>query len=73
MGRAGKLLPDPPPAPHPAGLGKEAGRAEVQQHLSPQVPSNKNVKVRFKALYLLEPNVPLGSCPKDYVEVNGER
>lgn len=38
-----------------------------------EVPSNKNVKVRFKAFYLLEPNVPLGSCPKDYVEVNGER
>uniref|UniRef100_A0A8C3VSS6 matriptase n=1 Tax=Catagonus wagneri TaxID=51154 RepID=A0A8C3VSS6_9CETA len=38
-----------------------------------EVPSHQNVKVRFKAFYLLEPNTPLGSCPKDYVEVNGER
>ncbi|XP_072809823.1 suppressor of tumorigenicity 14 protein isoform X1 [Vicugna pacos] len=38
-----------------------------------EVPNNQNVKVRFKAFYLLEPNVPLGSCSKDYVEINGER
>nr|XP_017506296.2 suppressor of tumorigenicity 14 protein isoform X1 [Manis javanica] len=38
-----------------------------------EVPNNKNVKVIFKLFYLLEPSVPLGSCPKDYVEVNGEK
>ncbi|XP_053515462.1 suppressor of tumorigenicity 14 protein isoform X2 [Artibeus jamaicensis] len=38
-----------------------------------EVPSNRNVKVLFKVFYLLEPGVPLGSCPKDYVEVNGEK
>lgn len=41
--------------------------------LSPQVPSNRNVKVSFKPFYLLEPNVPVGTCSKDYVEVNGEK
>ncbi|KAK2505434.1 hypothetical protein MC885_016304 [Smutsia gigantea] len=38
-----------------------------------EVPNTKNVKVIFKLFYLLEPNMPLGSCPKDYVEVNGEK
>ncbi|KAG8523248.1 Suppressor of tumorigenicity 14 protein [Galemys pyrenaicus] len=38
-----------------------------------QVPSNRNVKVIFKLFYLLEPNVPVGTCTKDYVEVNGEK
>ncbi|XP_062054451.1 suppressor of tumorigenicity 14 protein [Lepus europaeus] len=38
-----------------------------------EVPSNQNVKVIFKVFYLLEPNVPLGVCPKDYVEINGEK
>ncbi|KAF6083139.1 ST14 transmembrane serine protease matriptase [Phyllostomus discolor] len=38
-----------------------------------EVPNNRNVKVIFKVFYLLEPGVPLGSCPKDYVEVNGEK
>ncbi|XP_036894097.1 suppressor of tumorigenicity 14 protein isoform X1 [Sturnira hondurensis] len=38
-----------------------------------EVPNNRNVKVLFKVFYLLEPGVPLGSCPKDYVEVNGEK
>ncbi|KAM5222732.1 suppressor of tumorigenicity 14 protein [Hipposideros larvatus] len=38
-----------------------------------EVPNNRNVKVLFKLFYLLEPNVPLGTCPKDYVEVNGEK
>ncbi|KAB0405048.1 hypothetical protein E2I00_012257 [Balaenoptera physalus] len=37
------------------------------------VPDNQHVKVHFKAFFLLEPNVPLGSCSKDYVEINGER
>ncbi|XP_057409497.1 suppressor of tumorigenicity 14 protein isoform X1 [Balaenoptera acutorostrata] len=38
-----------------------------------EVPNNQHVKVHFKAFFLLEPNVPLGSCSKDYVEINGER
>ncbi|GAB5577255.1 transmembrane protease serine 6 isoform X1 [Prionailurus iriomotensis] len=38
-----------------------------------EVPNNQNVKVLFKLFYLLEPNVPPGSCLKDYVEVNGEK
>lgn len=37
------------------------------------MPNNRNVKVFFKLFYLLEPNVPVGTCPKDYVEVNGEK
>lgn len=37
------------------------------------MPNNQNVKVLFKSFYLVEPNLPPGSCPKDYVEVNGER
>lgn len=43
------------------------------KHLSVQVPNNRNVKVRFNLFYLVDPNVPLGTCPKDYVEINGER
>lgn len=38
-----------------------------------EVPSNRNVKVSFKVFYLWEPSVPLGTCSKDYVEVNGEK
>lgn len=38
-----------------------------------EVPNNRNVKLFFKLFYLLEPNVSLGTCPKDYVEVNGEK
>ncbi|XP_003795957.2 suppressor of tumorigenicity 14 protein [Otolemur garnettii] len=38
-----------------------------------EVPNNQNVKLRFKVFYLLEPDVPLGTCPKDYVEINGEK
>lgn len=62
----------PPLPPQPR---KDGGCAEPgpQQHLSLQVPSNRNVKVRFKAFFLQEPNVPVGSCTKDYVEINGEK
>ncbi|XP_077161467.1 suppressor of tumorigenicity 14 protein [Paroedura picta] len=35
-----------------------------------EVPSDKNVKVRFYNFFLAEPGVPLDSCTKDYVEVN---
>ncbi|XP_051012071.1 suppressor of tumorigenicity 14 protein [Acomys russatus] len=38
-----------------------------------KVPNNQNVKVRFKLFYLVDPNIPLGTCPKDYVEINGEK
>ncbi|XP_025214023.1 suppressor of tumorigenicity 14 protein [Theropithecus gelada] len=38
-----------------------------------EVPNNQHVKVRFKFFYLLEPGVPTGTCPKDYVEINGEK
>lgn len=38
-----------------------------------QVPNNRNVKVRFKLFYLVDPDVPVGSCTKDYVEINGEK
>ncbi|XP_015426814.1 PREDICTED: suppressor of tumorigenicity 14 protein [Myotis davidii] len=38
-----------------------------------EVPHNRNVKVSFKVFYLWEPSVPAGTCPKDYVEVNGEK
>uniref|UniRef100_A0ABM5EPS0 Suppressor of tumorigenicity 14 protein isoform X1 n=1 Tax=Pogona vitticeps TaxID=103695 RepID=A0ABM5EPS0_9SAUR len=37
------------------------------------VPQNKNVKVRFREFFLLEPGVPLDSCTKDYVEINKEK
>ena len=61
--------------PFPSQPRKEGGCAEPgpQQHLSLQVPSNKNVKVRFKAFFLQEPHVPVGSCTKDYVEIKGEK
>ncbi|XP_061448666.1 suppressor of tumorigenicity 14 protein [Rhineura floridana] len=35
-----------------------------------EVPRGRNVKVRFNEFFLMEPGVPLESCPKDYVEVN---
>ncbi|XP_014444142.1 suppressor of tumorigenicity 14 protein [Tupaia chinensis] len=38
-----------------------------------QVPNNQYVKVIFKFFYLLEPNVPSDTCPRDYVEINGKR
>ncbi|GAB1294002.1 Suppressor of tumorigenicity 14 protein homolog [Apodemus speciosus] len=38
-----------------------------------KVPNNRNVKVRFKLFYLVDPDVPVGSCTKDYVEINGEK
>lgn len=38
-----------------------------------KVPNNRNVKVLFKLFYLVDPNIPLGTCPKDYVEINGVR
>uniref|UniRef100_A0A8C6R806 Suppressor of tumorigenicity 14 protein homolog n=1 Tax=Nannospalax galili TaxID=1026970 RepID=A0A8C6R806_NANGA len=38
-----------------------------------KVPNNRNVKVRFNFFYLVDPNLPLGACPKDYVEINGEK
>ncbi|EHB04128.1 Suppressor of tumorigenicity protein 14 [Heterocephalus glaber] len=38
-----------------------------------QVPNNRNVKLRFNYFFLLEPNVGLGTCSKDYVEINGEK
>lgn len=38
-----------------------------------EVPSNRNVKVSFKVFYLWEPNLPVGKCLKDFVEVNGEK
>lgn len=54
-------------------MGNREGGSRDQRCLSLQVPDNRNVKVLFKVFYLLEPGVPLGSCPKDYVEVNGEK
>ena len=65
--------PGPVAATGHAGPRKERSRTDDQQRLSPQVPNNQHVKVHFKAFFLLEPNVPLGSCSKDYVEINGER
>ncbi|XP_076968540.1 suppressor of tumorigenicity 14 protein isoform X2 [Tamandua tetradactyla] len=38
-----------------------------------EVPDNRNVKVRFKSFYLAEPDVALGTCTKDYVEIQGAR
>uniref|UniRef100_A0A8D0G898 matriptase n=1 Tax=Sphenodon punctatus TaxID=8508 RepID=A0A8D0G898_SPHPU len=32
-----------------------------------EVPSNKNVKVRFRLFFVMDPDVPMGSCTKDYV------
>ncbi|XP_049634302.1 suppressor of tumorigenicity 14 protein [Suncus etruscus] len=37
-----------------------------------EVPADR-VKVLFTFFFLLEPGVALGSCTKDYVEVNGEK
>nr|XP_033775279.1 suppressor of tumorigenicity 14 protein isoform X2 [Geotrypetes seraphini] len=38
-----------------------------------QVPNNKNVKVRFKIFYVADPGISMGSCTKDYVEINNQR
>ncbi|XP_028664301.1 ST14 transmembrane serine protease matriptase a [Erpetoichthys calabaricus] len=37
------------------------------------VPNGLNVKVRFNKFLLSEPGVIVGSCSKDYVEINGQR
>ncbi|KAM8989134.1 suppressor of tumorigenicity 14 protein isoform 1-T1 [Ara ararauna] len=38
-----------------------------------EVPSRKNVKVRFNTFFVLEPGIPVGSCTKDYVQINSTR
>ncbi|XP_064253690.1 suppressor of tumorigenicity 14 protein isoform X2 [Passer domesticus] len=38
-----------------------------------EVPSTKNVKVRFNMFFVLEPGIPVSSCTKDYVQINGTR
>ncbi|KAF2988332.1 hypothetical protein EK904_008742 [Melospiza melodia maxima] len=38
-----------------------------------EVPSRKNVKVRFNMFFVLEPGIPVSSCTKDYVQINGIR
>uniref|UniRef100_A0A8C4WQA0 matriptase n=1 Tax=Gopherus evgoodei TaxID=1825980 RepID=A0A8C4WQA0_9SAUR len=38
-----------------------------------EVPSTKNVKVRFNLFYVLEPGVPVSSCTKDYVEISNTK
>uniref|UniRef100_A0A8C3LST5 Suppressor of tumorigenicity 14 protein homolog n=1 Tax=Chrysolophus pictus TaxID=9089 RepID=A0A8C3LST5_CHRPC len=38
-----------------------------------EVPSKKNVKVRFNMFFVLEPGVPVTSCTKDYVQINNTR
>ncbi|XP_069598254.1 suppressor of tumorigenicity 14 protein [Ranitomeya imitator] len=38
-----------------------------------QVPDNQYVKIRFLMFYLLEPSVPITTCPNDYVEINNKR
>ncbi|XP_068773120.1 suppressor of tumorigenicity 14 protein isoform X3 [Struthio camelus] len=38
-----------------------------------EVPSKRNVKVRFNMFFVLEPGIPVSSCTKDYVEVNSTR
>ncbi|KAM5245948.1 suppressor of tumorigenicity 14 protein [Ctenodactylus gundi] len=38
-----------------------------------EVPNHQNVKLRFKLFYLLEPDVKVDTCSKDYVEINGEK
>ncbi|XP_029428652.1 suppressor of tumorigenicity 14 protein isoform X2 [Rhinatrema bivittatum] len=38
-----------------------------------QVPSDKNVKIRFNMFYIAEPGVSVSSCTKDYVEINKQR
>ncbi|ETE67611.1 Suppressor of tumorigenicity 14 protein-like protein, partial [Ophiophagus hannah] len=36
-----------------------------------EVPTDKNVKIRFNEFYLEDPGDDSNSCPKDYVEING--
>uniref|UniRef100_A0A8C0FPW6 matriptase n=1 Tax=Bubo bubo TaxID=30461 RepID=A0A8C0FPW6_BUBBB len=38
-----------------------------------EVPSKKNVKVRFNMFFVLEPGIPVSSCTKDYVQINSTR
>lgn len=38
-----------------------------------QVPSKKNVKVRFNMFFVLEPGIPVTSCTKDYVQINSTK
>ncbi|KFQ55457.1 Suppressor of tumorigenicity 14 protein, partial [Nestor notabilis] len=38
-----------------------------------EVPSRKNVKVRFNMFFVLEPGIPVSSCTKDYVQINSTR
>lgn len=38
-----------------------------------QVPANQFVKIRFLMFYLLEPSVPITTCPNDYVEINNKK
>ncbi|KGL78558.1 Suppressor of tumorigenicity 14 protein, partial [Tinamus guttatus] len=38
-----------------------------------RVPSKQNVKVRFNMFFVLEPGIPVSSCTKDYVAINGTR
>ncbi|NWJ00347.1 ST14 protein, partial [Crypturellus undulatus] len=38
-----------------------------------EVPSKRNVKVRFNMFFVLEPGIPVSSCTKDYVAINGTR
>ncbi|XP_067420058.1 suppressor of tumorigenicity 14 protein isoform X2 [Emydura macquarii macquarii] len=38
-----------------------------------EVPSTKNVKVRFNVFYMLEPGIPVNSCTKDYVEIKNTK
>lgn len=56
-----------------SGQWKKTPGSPLPPLISMQVPNNRNVKVVFKVFLLLEPNVPLGECPKDYVEINGEK
>ncbi|XP_003223223.2 suppressor of tumorigenicity 14 protein [Anolis carolinensis] len=38
-----------------------------------KVPKDKNVKIRFKEFFIVEPGIPSDSCTKDYVEINKEK
>uniref|UniRef100_A0A8C8SWG9 matriptase n=1 Tax=Pelusios castaneus TaxID=367368 RepID=A0A8C8SWG9_9SAUR len=38
-----------------------------------EVPSTKNVKVRFNLFYVLELGIPMNSCTKDYVEISNTK
>ncbi|XP_069644278.1 suppressor of tumorigenicity 14 protein isoform X1 [Haliaeetus albicilla] len=38
-----------------------------------EVPSKKNVKVRFNMFFVLEPGIPISSCTKDYVQINSTK